>query len=96
MLFRSQILLDHAPALAAHFTLEPAAAGMHLVAALPPGANDLAICEQARRADIILGPLSRFYHGQPHRQGLLLGYAGFTAHEIRGGLERLQTILTTD
>ncbi len=89
---RQQILLNAAKSLAGHLTLTPADAGMHLLATLPSGADDAGISERARAAGVFLPPLSRFYQGQNRRQGLMLGYAGFTAHEIQSGVTQLANI----
>lgn len=51
------------------------AAGLHLVLGLPPGSNDLAVCEQAMRAGVLTRPLSQYYRGAAPQPGLLLGYA---------------------
>lgn len=90
---RQQILLDHAQALAPHLAIDPADAGMHLIATLPEGVDDAAVCDDAQRAGVILGPLSRFYQGHRPRRGLMFGYAGFTAGEIHSGMARLRPIL---
>ncbi|MHA1571545.1 MAG: MocR-like pyridoxine biosynthesis transcription factor PdxR [Alphaproteobacteria bacterium] len=91
---RQQVLVDEARPLAPHLTIAPADAGMHLVASLPTGADDTKISQRARAAGVILGPLSRFYQGQNRRQGLMLGYAGFSAGEIRAGVRKLAGIFT--
>ncbi len=90
---RQQTLLAEAEMLSAHLTLEPADAGMHLVGTLAVGSDDIAISQRARRAGVILVPISRFYQGQPRQAGLMLGYAGFNTEQIRRGVARLDRCL---
>ena len=93
---RQQVLVDAARSLDAHLAIAPADAGMHLVASLRGHADDTKISERARAAGVILAPLSRFYQGQNRRQGLMLGYAGFSASQIRAGVAQLAAVFTTD
>lgn len=49
--------------------------GLHMLAALADGENDVALAEKAREAGLALHPLSRWYIDAIPRQGLLLGFA---------------------
>jgi GntR family transcriptional regulator/MocR family aminotransferase len=73
--------------------VRPAEAGMHLVAELPPDADDVAITARGLEAGILLRPLSSHYVGRADRRGLLLGYAGVPEREIEGGVEQLAQVL---
>jgi GntR family transcriptional regulator / MocR family aminotransferase len=53
-----------------------AEAGMHLVALLPPGVDDVAVSREAARGGISVTPLSTCYLKPPTRGGLILGYGG--------------------
>jgi GntR family transcriptional regulator/MocR family aminotransferase len=67
-----------------------AEAGMHLVALLPPGANDVAVSRKAAQMGVSAMPLSTCYLTPPARGGLILGYGGTNAHQIRDGVRKLR------
>jgi len=67
-----------------------AEAGMHLAALLPPGINDVAVSKRAAHKGISATPLSTCYLTPPARGGLILGYAGVNAHQIRDGVHKLR------
>ncbi len=67
-----------------------AEAGMHLVAMLPPGVDDVAVSKQAARMGISAMPLSSCYLKPPARGGLILGYSGADARQIREGIRKLK------
>ena len=67
-----------------------AEAGMHLVALLRPGTDDVAVCRKAAQKGISAVPLSTCYLKPPTRGGLILGYGGANAHQIRDGIGRLR------
>jgi GntR family transcriptional regulator/MocR family aminotransferase len=69
--------------------LSPSATGMHLVGWLEPGRNDVEVSRAAARVGIEAAPLSSCCLTPPERGGLLLGYAGFDARQIRDGVRRL-------
>jgi len=66
-------------------------AGMHLVALLPPGVDDEVVAKKAAKVGVSARPLSRCYLNPPARGGLILGYGGANAHEIREGIRKLKT-----
>jgi GntR family transcriptional regulator/MocR family aminotransferase len=68
-------------------------AGMHLVALLPPGASDVAVSVKAAKRGISAVPLSSCYAKPPKRGGLILGYGGTDAAQIREGARILATCL---
>jgi GntR family transcriptional regulator/MocR family aminotransferase len=70
-----------------------AEAGMHLVALLPPGIDDIGISRKAAQKGISAMPLSTCYLNPPSRGGLILGYGGTNAHQIDEGIRKLRTIV---
>jgi len=73
--------------------IAPAEAGMHLLAELPAGTDDVEVAARALRAGIVVRPLSVHYLDRPKRSGLLLGYAGVPEREIDRGIEQLANVL---
>ena len=74
-------------------TLEPAAAGMHLVGRLAPGIDDRAVAAALRRAGVEAPALSTYYREAPRTRGLLLGYAGVSEAEVAPAIARLAAVL---
>jgi GntR family transcriptional regulator/MocR family aminotransferase len=69
--------------------VSPCATGMHLVGWLQPGQSDVEVSRAAARVGVEAAPLSCCCITPPERGGLLLGYAGFDARQIRDGIRRL-------
>src|SRR5580692_840147 len=67
-----------------------AEAGMHLVAMLPPGVDDVEVSKKAAAVGISAMPLSSCYLKPPARRGLILGYSGADARQIRDGTSKLK------
>ncbi len=67
-----------------------AEAGMHLVALLPPGVDDVAVSLSASENGFSVMPLSICYSKRPARGGLILGYGGANAHQIHDGIHKLK------
>ena len=65
-------------------------AGMHLVALLPPGVDDVALSIKAAENGVSARPLSPCYASPPARGGLILGYGGADVQEIIEGVRRLK------
>jgi GntR family transcriptional regulator/MocR family aminotransferase len=68
-----------------------AEAGMHLVALLPPGTDDVAVAMRAARRGVSAVPLSTCHLKPPTRSGLILGFGGTNAHQIHDGIRTLRT-----
>src|SRR5215472_8414420 len=68
-------------------------AGMHLVALLPPGVNEVAVASKAAKIGISAMPLSSCYLNRPDRCGLILGYGGTDPRQIRDGVRKLATLI---
>ena len=66
-----------------------ASAGLHLLAWLPPGTDDIALVARAAQAGIGLTPASTAWCGGDARPGLVLGYAATDEDRIEAGVERL-------
>jgi GntR family transcriptional regulator/MocR family aminotransferase len=79
--------------LAGLLDVAPAEAGMHLVAALPDGTDDVALAADVARAGVVVRTLSVHYVAREARSGLLLGYAGVPEREIDLGVEQLARVL---
>jgi GntR family transcriptional regulator / MocR family aminotransferase len=77
-----------------HLEVIGAEAGMHLVALLPPGVNDVAISRRAAEMGISAMPLSSCYTELPVRGGLILGYGGTDAWQIHDGMRKLTMSIT--
>ncbi len=67
--------------------------GLHLITYLRNGLPDTLVAEQARRAGVIVRPISRLYAGSPGRPGLMLGFAGFPETRMRTAVQRLAAVL---
>jgi GntR family transcriptional regulator/MocR family aminotransferase len=67
-----------------------AEAGMHLVALLPSGTDDVAVSRKAAQKVISAMPLSICYLKPPTRGGLILGYGGANSHQIHDGIRKLR------
>jgi GntR family transcriptional regulator/MocR family aminotransferase len=73
--------------------LEPSDQGMHLVAWLPAGVDDGAVCAAALAAGISVRAVSPMYAGPARRSGLMLGFGGFTEPQLLAGVEGLRRVL---
>ena len=70
-----------------------AEAGMHLVALLRNRTDDVAVSKAAAKIGISAMPLSSCYVTLPKREGLILGYGGVNARQIRDGIRKLRIIV---
>jgi GntR family transcriptional regulator/MocR family aminotransferase len=68
---------------------------MHLVALLPTGLNDVAIAAAARKAGIALRALSPMCSNELQLSGLMLGFGGFSAEQLKSGVLKLRLVLDT-
>ncbi|HEX6738036.1 MAG TPA: PLP-dependent aminotransferase family protein, partial [Vicinamibacteria bacterium] len=73
--------------------VRPAAAGMHLVGRLPEEIDDRVAARRAERRGVRAAPLSAFSLGATGERGLLLGYAAYSAGQIRATVGRLAVAL---
>jgi GntR family transcriptional regulator/MocR family aminotransferase len=86
---RQRTLLKALCPLADRLALAPAAAGMHLVGYLPPGADDTAYARAAAAQGVRAVSLSAYATRPLTRGGLVLGYSAFTPEQIVAGAEGL-------
>ena len=86
---RQAALVAAARPLAGRLDVAPAAAGMHLVGLLPPGADDRALAREASRYGVDTVPLSAYAIRPLPRGGLVLGYSAFTPSQLRDAVARL-------
>ena len=70
-----------------------ASAGLHLLAWLPPGTDDIGLVARAAEAGIGLIPASTAWCGTAPRPGLVLGYAATDEGRIDVGVERLAALV---
>jgi GntR family transcriptional regulator/MocR family aminotransferase len=83
-------------ALRAHLPgLQPAgaSAGLHVLAWLPPGLDDVAAAEAARAAGIAIEALGPHWLGRPERGGLVFGYGSIDEQSIEPAVVRLAGVL---
>ena len=68
-------------------------AGMHLVAELPDGVDDVCLARRATEQGLAVSALSRYYLGEDRRRGLLLGYSAVSSAAIQGAVDRLAEVI---
>lgn len=73
--------------------IDPAPAGMHLVAHLAPEVSDRAVAKVAAERGLAVPALSGYCRERTDLNGLVLGYAGFDPTAIREAVERLAGVL---
>jgi GntR family transcriptional regulator/MocR family aminotransferase len=71
----------------------PCDTGMHLVGWLHEGRSDREASAAAAQAGVEAPPLSAYHADRCRRGGLLLGYAGWDARQIRDAVRRLDSAL---
>jgi len=62
--------------------------GLHLVADLPPGSDDVGLARQALEAGFGVKALSPLYRALPARRGLVIGFSGFPPEVLAGAARR--------
>ncbi|WP_245903726.1 MocR-like pyridoxine biosynthesis transcription factor PdxR [Humitalea rosea] len=67
--------------------------GLHLVARLRDGGDDVALAAACAAAGIATRPLSAMYLARPPVAGLVLGFTGFSDAALRAGAEGLGRVL---
>jgi GntR family transcriptional regulator/MocR family aminotransferase len=72
----------------------PAEAGVHLLAGLPDGVDDVRLASEARAEGLAITPLSPHYRGRP-RRGLLLGFGALDEARLAEGVRRLAPVVHT-
>ncbi|MDQ0473577.1 GntR family transcriptional regulator/MocR family aminotransferase [Labrys wisconsinensis] len=67
--------------------------GLHLVAALPPRLPDRPLAAAAKAAGVGARALSPMFVDAPARQGLVLGFSGFSSEALRAAAAKLGALL---
>lgn len=67
--------------------------GLHLVAALAPGADDVSLARRAREAGFGAKALSPLYLAEPARRGLVIGFSGFPPEVMASAARRFLSLL---
>ena len=70
----------------------PAEAGIHLLATLPDGIDDVALVERARTKGLAIAALSPHYQARP-RSGMLLGFGAQNEERLAEGVRRLAPLV---
>jgi GntR family transcriptional regulator/MocR family aminotransferase len=73
--------------------IHPPEAGLHCVGWLPEGIDERALVYAASAQGIDLVPVSNFSIEPLRRKGIILGYAEYTAEQIKDGMKRLAAAL---
>jgi GntR family transcriptional regulator/MocR family aminotransferase len=92
---RQQVLVEAARRDLRHWLeVEPADAGMHLVAWLRQGLNDKRASTKAAQNGVEAAPLSAYAATPMARGALVLGYAAVNTQQIKAGVRRLAQALS--
>ncbi|MFN3747014.1 MAG: PLP-dependent aminotransferase family protein, partial [Hyphomicrobiaceae bacterium] len=67
--------------------------GLHLVAALAPGADDVSLARRAREAGFGAKALSPLYLAEPARRGLVIGFSGFPPEVMASAARRFLSLV---
>lgn len=81
------------PALAGQLEIEVLNAGLHLIGWLPPGSDDRAVADSARRHGLLPRPMSDFLAGGSPRPALMLGFSNLTEAQMPASIEALRQAL---
>ena len=92
---RRQILIQALKLKIPELRIQPSDQGMHLVALLPAGLNDVVIAAAARKAGIALRALSPMCSNELQLSGLMLGFGGFSAEQLKSSVLKLRLVLDT-
>ncbi|KJV25344.1 DNA-binding protein [Aquitalea magnusonii] len=90
---RRQVLIDALTLELPQLVIQPADQGMHIVAWLPDGLDDVAIASAASKAGIAVRALSPMCSGSLKLSGLMLGFGGFAREQLRSGVTTLRKVL---
>lgn len=86
---RQDVLREALAPFADVLEVQPAGAGLNLLAWLPPGLDDRRAARAAAEAGVEAAPLSPFAQGALERGALILGFAGYEAAVLRAAAGRL-------
>jgi GntR family transcriptional regulator/MocR family aminotransferase len=92
---RRQILIQALKLKIPELQIQPSDQGMHLVALLPTGLNDVAVAAAARKTGISLRALSPMCSNELQLSGLMFGFGGFSAEQLKSSVLKLRLVLDT-
>lgn len=90
---RSVLLAELESRLPEGCAIQPSDQGMHVLLWLPDGINDDVVAARARTGGIMVRPISPMYGDRGGRPGLMLGFGGFTRHQIERGVRSLVQLI---
>jgi GntR family transcriptional regulator/MocR family aminotransferase len=90
---RRKVLTDALQKELPSIRIQQANLGMHVIAWLPEGMDDVDVARAAAREGIALRALSPLCASAPVQRGLILGFGGFNAEQLREGVSRLRRVL---
>lgn len=73
--------------------VQPADQGMHIVAWLPDGLNDIQIADAARIAGIAVRAISPMCSANLKHSGLMMGFGGFSADQLKVAVKKLKKVM---
>ena len=73
--------------------IQSADQGMHIVVWLPDGLSDVAVATAAGLAGVAVRALSPMCSDNLQLSGLMLGFGGFTAEQLRAAVQRLRRVI---
>jgi len=88
--------MDQLLAHAASFTLESHDSGLHVAIIFNDRRCDREVAQRAESCGLGPAPLSDYYHGEPDKTGLLVGFAAHDPDEIRRHFPALRTCLVDE
>ena len=68
-------------------------AGLHITLLLPDGVDDRVVATEARKAGVVVAPLSEYRRSIPGPPGLLIGYATPSTPDLHKALTLLAGVL---
>ena len=74
-------------------SIGPAEAGIHLLAGLPDGVDDVSLALGAQRMGIEFSPLSPHYYSTNPRPGMLLGFGALNEDQLATGVHRFAPLV---
>jgi GntR family transcriptional regulator/MocR family aminotransferase len=69
-------------------------AGLHFVLELPPALRDADVSDAAARAGVVVPALSRYFHGRPRANGLVVGFAATPPSEAKRAVAVVREAVT--
>ena len=90
---RERLVAALAPCLGEKAWVASQSAGLHLVLALPPDADDRTLARAAREEGLLVNPLSEYFVAAPRTRGLVVGYGYAPADAVEKAGARLARLV---